>query len=188
VSVNENPPVHIRELTAEDRDAVVNLWHEAGLTRPWNDPASDFERALTGATSAVLGAFDGTELTATVMVGHDGHRGWRVLRDRDPTRRRAGLGRRMMSEAERWLRVQGAVKVNVMIRDGDADVLGFYERLGYSDDEVMVRARWLREPTSRPFDGAHGPGDQGGAHLVKHVGAGLRRRRPFWDGYWLVLG
>ncbi len=147
MSFDENPPVQIRELTAEDRDAVVDLWHEAGLTRPWNDPARDFDRALTGATSAVLGAFDEAELTATVMVGHDGHRGWVYYLTVISTRRRAGLGRRMMSEAESWLRAQGAVKVNVMIRDGNADVLGFYERLGYSDDEVTVRARWLREST-----------------------------------------
>ena len=138
--------MQIRELTVEDRDAVVDLWHEAGLTRPWNDPASDFDRALSGATSAVLGAFDKAKLTATVMVGHDGHRGWVYYLAVVATGRRAGLGRRMMSEAESWLRAQGAVKVNVMIRDGNTDVLGFYDRLGYSDDEVTVRARWLREP------------------------------------------
>lgn len=49
----------------------------------------------------------------------------------------------MMCEAESWLREQGAVKVNVMIRQGNAEVLGFYDRLGYSDDEVAVRVRWL---------------------------------------------
>lgn len=139
--------MEIRELTAEDCDAVVDLWHEAGLTRPWNDPTNDFDRALIGATSTLLGAFDAAELSATVMVGHDGHRGWVYYLAVKSTRRRAGLGRRMMYEAERWLRAQGVVKVNVMIRHGNADVLGFYDRLGYSDDEVTVRARWLREPT-----------------------------------------
>lgn len=139
--------MQIRELTAEDRDDVVDLWHEAGLTRPWNDPAGDFDRALIGATSAVIGAFDAVELIATVMVGHDGHRGWVYYLAVMSTRRSAGLGRRLMSEAESWLLARGAVKVNVMIRHDNVDVLGFYDRLGYSDDEVTVRARWLREPT-----------------------------------------
>ncbi len=40
-SVGENLRVQIRELTAQDRDAVVALWHEAALTRPWNDPVGD---------------------------------------------------------------------------------------------------------------------------------------------------
>ena len=134
-SVGENLRVQIRELTAQDRDAVVALWHEAALTRPWNDPVGDFERALRNTTSAVLGAFDGADLTAAVMVGHDGHRGWVYYLAVISTRRRAGLGRRMMCEAESWLRDQGAVKVNVMIRHGNAEVFGFYDRLGYSDDE-----------------------------------------------------
>lgn len=29
---------HIRSFTVADTDAVVALWKEAGLTRPWNDP------------------------------------------------------------------------------------------------------------------------------------------------------
>jgi hypothetical protein len=33
----------IRELTAADRDNATGLWEEAGLTRPWNEPASDFD-------------------------------------------------------------------------------------------------------------------------------------------------
>jgi hypothetical protein len=32
---------HIRAFTAVDSDAVVALWTEAGLTRPWNDPVKD---------------------------------------------------------------------------------------------------------------------------------------------------
>ena len=73
--------------------------------------------------------------------------GWVYYLAVTSVRRRAGLGRRMMHEAESWLQEQGAVKVNVMIRHGNADVLGFYHRLGYTDGEVAVLARWLREPT-----------------------------------------
>ncbi len=166
-------------LTAQDRDAVVALWHEAALTRPWNDPVGDFERPLRDTTSAVLGAFDGADLTAAVMVGHDGHRGWVYYLAVISTRRRAGLGRRMMCEAESWLREQGAVKVNVMIRHGNAEVLGFYDRLGCSDDEVTVRARWLltcgftaqraNGTTSRPR-----PGRREAARFSRH----MRSSRP----------
>jgi hypothetical protein len=46
----------IGELTPADRDAATGLWDEAGLTRPWNDPARDFDRALRGPMSSVLGA------------------------------------------------------------------------------------------------------------------------------------
>ena len=56
-------------------DAAVALWHEVGLTRPWNDPAEDLRRAIAGPSSTVLAGTDGDTLTATAMVGHDGHRG-----------------------------------------------------------------------------------------------------------------
>ena len=136
----------IRELKAADRDAATGLWQDAGLTRPWNEPTSDFDRALSGTTSAVLGALDAGELAATVMVGHDGHRGWAYYLAVKPGNRRSGLGRRMMQEAERWLRERGAVKLNLMVRDSNSAALGFYQHLGYEDSRVTVLARWLVDP------------------------------------------
>ena len=64
----------------------------------------------------------------------------------DTARRHGGLGRRMMAEAERWLRERGAVKVNLMVRNDNAAALGFYERLGYRDAQTTVLARWLDDP------------------------------------------
>jgi ribosomal protein S18 acetylase RimI-like enzyme len=135
--------MEVRELSVDDRSATASLWSNAGLTRPWNDPDSDFDRALEGPTSAVLGAFSAGQLAATVMVGHDGHRGWVYYLAVDPQQRRRGLGRRMMNEAEHWLRSRGAVKVNLMVRHSNADALSFYEHLGYIDADVAVLARWL---------------------------------------------
>jgi hypothetical protein len=68
--------VKIEELSSDHCGAAVALWNDSGLTRPWNDPVKDFDRALKGATSAVLGLVDAGELVGTAMVGHDGHRGW----------------------------------------------------------------------------------------------------------------
>jgi GNAT superfamily N-acetyltransferase len=136
----------IRELKAADRDAATSLWQDAGLTRPWNEPAIDFDRALSGPTSAVLGALDAGELAATVMVGHDGHRGWAYYLAVKQGNRRSGLGRRMMQEAELWLRERGAVKLNLMVRDSNSAALGFYQHLEYEDSRVTVLARWLVDP------------------------------------------
>jgi hypothetical protein len=44
-------PMQIRDLTPADFPAVVELWKQAGLTRPWNPPETDLQRALDGATS-----------------------------------------------------------------------------------------------------------------------------------------
>jgi ribosomal protein S18 acetylase RimI-like enzyme len=92
-----------------------------------------------------LGGFDGDELVATVMAGHDGHRGWVYYLAVDPLKQRGGRGLRMMREAEQWLRDRGAVKLNLMVRHSNAAAMGFYDRLGYKDDEVTVLSRWLDE-------------------------------------------
>jgi ribosomal protein S18 acetylase RimI-like enzyme len=136
----------VGELSLDDAAAATALWEAVGLTRPWNDPAADFERALTGPTSTVLGVRDGAQLVGTVMVGHDGHRGWVYYLAVAPDRRREGLGARLMAAAEEWLRSAGAVKLLLMVRDENDPVHGFYERLGYADDGVRVRARWLVDP------------------------------------------
>jgi hypothetical protein len=66
----------IAPLTSAQFDAAIELWHEAGVTRPWNDPLDDLRRAVAGPASTVLGGSEGEALLATAMVGHDGHRGW----------------------------------------------------------------------------------------------------------------
>jgi ribosomal protein S18 acetylase RimI-like enzyme len=38
------------------------------------------------------------------------------------------------------------VKLQLMVRDGNAEALGFYRRIGYEDAAVSVLARWLVDP------------------------------------------
>jgi ribosomal protein S18 acetylase RimI-like enzyme len=136
---------NIRELTELDALSVTALWTEAGLTRPWNDAAMDFQRALDGATSAVLGLERDDVLLGTVMVGHDGHRGWVYYLAVRTTHQRQGVGSELMSAAEKWLRQTGAVKVQLMVRNENESALKFYRRVGYETSDVNVLSRWLVE-------------------------------------------
>ena len=135
--------MQIRDLTSANIGAATSLWFEAGLTRPWNPPELDLQRALDGVTSTVLGAFDNDQLIGTAMVGHDGHRGWVYYLAVEENRRGTGLGRQMMLAAENWLREHGAVKIQLMVRPTNKAVLGFYEHLGYEDANVQVRSKRL---------------------------------------------
>lgn len=131
------------ELCAGDQDAAVALWAEADLVRPWNDPAGDFVRAREGATSTVLGVWDAGRLAGTVMVGHDGHRGWLYYLAVASGRRHEGIGTRLAAAGAEWLRARGAVKVQLMVRSENLDLAPFYERLGFEVSDVRVYARWL---------------------------------------------
>jgi ribosomal protein S18 acetylase RimI-like enzyme len=131
------------ELTGDDAASAAALWADVGLTRPWNDAAADFQRALDGPTSAILGLRHDGELVGTVMVGHDGHRGWVYYLAVAETHQRVGLGSELMRAAEEWLRTRGAVKVQLMVRSENESALEFYGRVGYESNDVQVLSRWL---------------------------------------------
>jgi ribosomal protein S18 acetylase RimI-like enzyme len=91
----------------------------------------------------VLGAVSDGRLVGTVMVGHDGHRGWVYYLAVGMSERGSGLGRLLMQAAEAWLVEHGVVKVQLMVRHTNAAVTGFYDRLGYTDADVRVLAKRL---------------------------------------------
>jgi ribosomal protein S18 acetylase RimI-like enzyme len=94
-------------------------------------------------SSTILAGAIGQELVATAMVGHDGHRGWVYYLAVRPDRQGGGLGARMVRAAEAWLGERDVPKVNLMVRETNPAVLGFYERLGYADAAVRVLGRRL---------------------------------------------
>ncbi|MET7134207.1 GNAT family N-acetyltransferase [Cellulosimicrobium sp. MI9406] len=156
------------EVEDADVEAVVALWRECGLTRPWNDPYRDLADARLGETSTVLvgratrdlptvapgGAPEAPgvaagELVATAMAGVDGHRGWLYYVAVDPRVQGRGAGRATVVAAEAWLAAQGARAVRLMVRSTNDVVRGFYERLGYADQECVVLGRPLGAPDAR---------------------------------------
>lgn len=130
----------MRILPAGDADEaqLVALWERTGLVRPWNDPVQDLRRARDGATSEVLVAADDGPVVGSAMVGLDGHRGWLYYLAVEPSRQGTGLGRALVAAAEAWLAARGAPKAQLMVRSGNDAVLGFYERLGYERQDVVV--------------------------------------------------
>jgi hypothetical protein len=129
--------------------AVIALWQRCGLTRPWNDPAADIALARQGANAALLLGRDGDAVVASVLVGHDGHRGWVYYVAVDPQHRKKGLGRAIMVAAEEWLRARGILKLQLLVRPDNIQVQAFYETLDYDEQERIVYAKWLdgRDPT-----------------------------------------
>lgn len=129
----------VRFRSAEDRDteALVSLWEACGLTRPWNDPLKDIAFARSGPSSDVLVGETEGAIIASVMVGHDGHRGAVYYVSVAPAWRGEGLGREVMRAAENWLRARGVWKLNLLVRKTNAGVIGFYEGLGYKDSDTV---------------------------------------------------
>lgn len=133
----------IRPFREADADAVVALWEAAGLLRPWNDPRRDIDRKLAVEDDLFLVAEEDGVIVGSAMAGYDGHRGWVNYLAVRPEHRRRGVGRALMSEAERRLRMHGCPKVNVQVHGGDAAAVAFYRSLGYRTDDVVSLGRRL---------------------------------------------
>ena len=104
---------------------------------PWNDPKKDIYRKLNTQRDMFLVGSIGSKVVATVMAGYDGHRGWINYMAVDTANQKRGFGRRLMAEAEARLREKGCPKINLQVRNTNADVVEFYRAIGYSVDDVV---------------------------------------------------
>jgi GNAT superfamily N-acetyltransferase len=143
------PVLAIADIADADIAAVIALWQACGLTRPWNDPASDIALARRQPNSTILIGRADNAIVATVMVGYDGHRGWVYYVATDPDRRAEGYGRAIMNAAEDWLRAAGIAKLQLLVRRDNARAGAFYQSIGYAEAQTIVFAKGLagREPT-----------------------------------------
>ncbi len=134
----------IRPAAAEDEPGVVALWRACDLVVSHNDPAADFRFARAGACSEVLVAEDEPGgIIGSVMVGHDGHRGWLYYVAAAPDRRGSGIGRQVVQAAEAWLRQRGVAKAQLLVRETNTKVVSFYEHLGFETAPRTIMGKWL---------------------------------------------
>ncbi len=135
--------LEIRSFELPDTEAVVALWQEAGLTRPWNNPYQDIRRKLSVQPELFLVAVDEGTIVGAVMAGYDGHRGWLYYLASDPLRRGEGIARRLVAHAEDLLGEMGCPKVQLMVRPGNGVAHGFYDALGYEPFETWATGKRL---------------------------------------------
>jgi ribosomal protein S18 acetylase RimI-like enzyme len=135
--------VEIRPFEPHDEELVVHLWTDCGLVVPWNDPHRDIQRKLRMQPEMFLVACSDGQIIATVMAGYDGHRGWINYLAVHPQHQRAGIGRRMMGEAESRLRAAGCPKINLQVRSSNTGVIEFYKRIGFKPDDVVSLGKRL---------------------------------------------
>jgi hypothetical protein len=136
--------VLVRGATAADQAAVVALWHSCGLVVSYNDPVADFQLARGKENSDVLVARTANqEIVASVMVGHDGHRGWLYYVAVAPDYQVEGIGRLIVEAGEKWLAGRGIAKVQLLVRGTNTAVVSFYERIGFETVPRTVMQKWL---------------------------------------------
>ena len=71
------------------------------------------------------------------MGGYDGHRGWINYLAVKPSEQRNGFGQKIMQAIEVSIKNKGCPKINLQVRNSNADVLSFYSAIGYCNDNVI---------------------------------------------------
>lgn len=132
----------VRPVAPGDADAVVALWRVVfpeyrDPLHPQRDPVASVARKLAVRDGLFWLAAQEGRVVGTAMAGWDGHRGWLYSVGVHPEARRAGIGARLVAEAERALRALGAPKINLQILAGNEAARAFWQRLGYAQDAVV---------------------------------------------------
>ena len=133
----------IRSYRPQDEAAVVQLWLQCNLVIPQNNPRRDIQRKLQVNPEWFLVGVMGGHIVATCMAGYEGHRGWINYLAVSPHHRRQGIGRKIMEEAEKRLSSAGCPKINLQVRETNRAVIRFYERIGYTRDQVVSMGKRL---------------------------------------------
>ncbi len=129
--------MEIRKFRENDRNKVILLWENCGLTRKWNDPNKDIDRKMSFQSELFLVGEINGKIVSSAMAGYDGHRGSVFYLAVDPSLQGKGYGKKLMDEIEKMLITLGCPKINIVIRTSNKKVQDFYTNLGYSRDEIV---------------------------------------------------
>jgi ribosomal protein S18 acetylase RimI-like enzyme len=135
----------IRSAAIDEEQKVAALWRACDLVSGLKDPIADFRFAKASPSADVLVTVDENNvLKASVMVGHDGHRGWLYYVASDPNARGMGLGRKMVDAAVTWLTERNVEKAQLLVLESNQKVISFYEHLGFEVTPRVLMSKFLR--------------------------------------------
>ena len=134
----------IRPFQDKDTQQVVHLWQQCNLIVPWNDPVTDIKTKIQFQPELFLVGEMENKVIASIMIGYEGHRGWINYLAVSPPYQNRGYGKKLVNRAEEVLRDMGCLKINLQVREHNASVIRFYQKLGYKDDNVPSLGKRLK--------------------------------------------
>lgn len=130
--------IALRQLTADDYDAILNLWQQSGLDsiRPQGRDSREAFADQLARGQVVLGLEDDDKLAACVVITDDTRKGWINRLAVDPAYRRQGLAARLIAESEKYLRDKGIYVFAALIEHENAASLNLFQREGYKTHDI----------------------------------------------------
>jgi ribosomal protein S18 acetylase RimI-like enzyme len=119
----------IRACTLEEAAFLLDFWREAGAEPTATDDPQGVNTLLREREDAVLLAVVEGQIIGTVIAVFDGWRGNIYRLAVIPARRRAGIGRKLVAEAERRLAIRGAKRLSAVASLHSNQAVPFWESM-----------------------------------------------------------
>ena len=129
----------LRQCSEDDIQSVLGLWRAAGSTPSMTDTSDDLRTTINSGASSVIVAVSGGTVAGSIIGAFDGWRGNLYRLAVHPDYQRRGIARRLLSEAETWLRAQGAKRVGAVVEKDHPWAVGFWESSGFVLEPMDLR-------------------------------------------------
>ena len=129
----------LRRCLEDDIESVLELWMAAGSTAGVTDANDDLRVTIKSAASSVIVAVTGGTVAGSIIVTFDSWRGNLYRLAVHPDHQRRGIARRLLVEAETWLRGQGAKRVAAVVEKDHPWAVGFWESTGFVLEPMDLR-------------------------------------------------
>ena len=135
--------VQIRPFKQCEQKSLLVLWADCDMTGPDSQPQADIDGCVSNRWSQLLVAELEASLVGSVMLGHDGNRGWVHYLAVAQHCRCRGIGQQLMQTAESWMGERSVDTLEATVRPGNLLVRGFYSRIGYRPSSLDVFVKRL---------------------------------------------
>ena len=129
----------LRRCLAVDIESVLELWQAAEASTSLTDTSQDLLRTINSGASSVILAQSGGSIVGSIIASFDGWRGNIYRLAVHPDHRRRGIARRLVSEAEVWLKNQGARRVGAVVEQDHPWATGFWDATEFVLEPLDLR-------------------------------------------------
>jgi ribosomal protein S18 acetylase RimI-like enzyme len=148
--VADGEELRIRPMTADDYDAVLELWKATpGVGLGVGDGREGVVASLVRNPMLSFVAHRGGALVGAVLCGHDGRRGSISHLAVVPSERGRGLGRELVDRCLDGLRAAGIGKCNIVVYGHNTDGQAFWRATGWTARDDLLLMQRAIEATDR---------------------------------------
>jgi ribosomal protein S18 acetylase RimI-like enzyme len=128
--------ITIRDMKVDEIDDVLALWKRAGLPfKPEgrDSPEKILEQVSEDTCKFIVAVEDDTKVIGTVLVTHDGRKGWINRLAVAPEHRRRGIAGILVERAERELEIKGIGIIACLVEGWNGISREVFESLGFEE-------------------------------------------------------